>query len=74
MVPCFYLIGIWKVLRDFRNGHHWRKKKDGEIVNETHEKMKDFRSSVFLVKEAFFQNGEKEARRILCKRIELLCY
>uniref|UniRef100_A0A3Q7GHQ7 CG-1 domain-containing protein n=1 Tax=Solanum lycopersicum TaxID=4081 RepID=A0A3Q7GHQ7_SOLLC len=40
VVPCFYLIGIWKVLRDFRNGHHWRKKKDGEIVNETHEKMK----------------------------------
>ncbi|XP_015170116.1 sister-chromatid cohesion protein 3-like [Solanum tuberosum] len=30
-----------KVLQDFRkDGHHWRKKKDGETVNETHEKMK----------------------------------
>ncbi|XP_049388684.1 sister-chromatid cohesion protein 3-like isoform X1 [Solanum stenotomum] len=31
----------WKVLQDFRkDGHHWRKKKDGETVNETREKMK----------------------------------
>ncbi|KAG5606174.1 hypothetical protein H5410_027666, partial [Solanum commersonii] len=30
-----------KVLQDFhKDGHHWRKKKDSETVNETHEKMK----------------------------------
>ena len=27
-----------------------------------------------LVKEAFFKDGEKESRRILCKSIELLCF
>ncbi|KAH0776512.1 hypothetical protein KY290_007923 [Solanum tuberosum] len=27
-------------LFDRKDGHHWRKKKDGETVNETHEKMK----------------------------------
>ncbi|XP_015158408.1 calmodulin-binding transcription activator 1-like [Solanum tuberosum] len=31
----------WKVQQDFcKDGHHWRKKKDGETVNETNEKMK----------------------------------
>ncbi|KAH0747453.1 hypothetical protein KY285_009110 [Solanum tuberosum] len=38
---------FWKLcerqlnIPDFRkDGHHWRRKKDGETVNETHEKMK----------------------------------
>ncbi|CAN4092556.1 unnamed protein product [Withania somnifera] len=30
-----------KVVRHFRkDGHHWRKKKDGETVKESHEKLK----------------------------------
>ncbi|OEL37238.1 Calmodulin-binding transcription activator 1 [Dichanthelium oligosanthes] len=51
-----------KVLRYFRkDGHNWRKKKDGKTVKEAHEKLKGCKQSFSRVKEEFMQLSNVES-------------